>query len=610
MLPQQQADPSLPPSSRTGLCAIPGGYDINAWPIRVAPDPRETSASWLRRASHRYGLSPRAFLKALGVTKQIGSLRAAVRYTREVNATIEHQLRIQPDDLAALDEPTPLDRVTQSYLQLYHRDSFDRLRGSRFCPECLLQNPPLWHRTWQNPYLAICLHHAKVLLDACPGCGLQPFSDTGWLAHDAAPWRCPSRHPHGRQPGTATPGGPRPYCGHDLRTATSVHATPEQCAAQRSLLDLAALDSTITAACGITASADVIVHAYLDLLDALGSTETKDAASALATHLPMASRALQQPDITSGASAIAQLLSPTGPHAPIVANQDLYRRPHNPILGALQLRHYEHRLTPAAHLTFRCGAELPFYPMTTPYSDWGFLDELGITGPDGQPLQHPESAWNRDWPLLRLACHGRLRPPLDPAFIPQVLWPGAVPVLPDDSVIHAAVGALALGRIGNTRQFGMIALDLALPTSAATNVGATWRRLQRSNQWKEFLEQLDHLHRLLEESPPPINYRDRRILGNDVQLLIAALQDSAERNNLQQPGLRALRRFWELFTGGDIAYAPEPLAAAYLSVDYAEYAGAREHVDEENAALFHGAQETIHANAALPANGPLAWQPP
>ena len=80
---------------------------------------------------------------------------------------------------------------------------------------------------------------------------------------------------------------------------------------------------------------------------------------------------------------------------------------------------------------------------------------------------------------------------------------------------HVGAAALALGRTGSTRPFGLIALELGLPTGQASTVGALWRALHRGGQWQPFLTAVDALMTRLQQSPPRVNYRARRVLGDD-----------------------------------------------------------------------------------------------
>ena len=58
-----QPDPSLPQSRR--LREIPGGYDINRWPISVGIGVEEPISAWLMRIAVRYELTPARILREL-----------------------------------------------------------------------------------------------------------------------------------------------------------------------------------------------------------------------------------------------------------------------------------------------------------------------------------------------------------------------------------------------------------------------------------------------------------------------------------------------------------------------------------------------------------------
>ncbi|HEY5222340.1 MAG TPA: hypothetical protein VIJ18_04720 [Microbacteriaceae bacterium] len=71
-----------------------------------------------------------------------------------------------------------------------------------------------------------------------------------------------------------------------------------------------------------------------------------------------------------------------------------------------------------------------------------------------------------------------------------------------------------------------------------------------------------------------------------------------------------VRRFWELFTGGDIRYCRAPPG---LSPDTAQYRSFRTRAigaDAEYGTIFTDAHELLRASGGLRIQGPLVWQPP
>src|SRR5882762_535065 len=77
------AQPPEPTGGRgRSLRAIPGGYDIDRWPIAYAIRSDETIESWLARAAGRYGITPRELIAEAGVDDRVerpGRLARLVR---------------------------------------------------------------------------------------------------------------------------------------------------------------------------------------------------------------------------------------------------------------------------------------------------------------------------------------------------------------------------------------------------------------------------------------------------------------------------------------------------------------------------------------------------
>jgi hypothetical protein len=69
-----------------------------------------------------------------------------------------------------------------------------------------------------------------------------------------------------------------------------------------------------------------------------------------------------------------------------------------------------------------------------------------------------------------------------------------------------------------------------------------------------------------------------------------------------------LRRYWELFTGGDIRYAAPPFALPVQR--YNDWPTKRADIDDVHNETFRNAYELMTAANALRPSGPLTWQPP
>lgn len=112
------------------------------------------------------------------------------------------------------------------------------------------------------------------------------------------------------------------------------------------------------------------------------------------------------------------------------------------------------------------------------------------------------------------------------------------------------------------------------------------------------------LGKALARRPPWVDYRNRRLIADDLDLLDRAMATAA-------PGavsLEALRRFWELFTGRDALFAPAPLAVDVEG--HPNWAGHRDHVDADHAHPFNATFELLDRSNPLRLGRPLVWRPP
>lgn len=169
------------------------------------------------------------------------------------------------------------------------------------------------------------------------------------------------------------------------------------------------------------------------------------------------------------------LLNPAGPTTPIGPDNVLLRRKRNPLLAAIRLGSVQATLSPAAQLTFDCGNRHPRYPIR----------------------ENADRTWQR------LPEHCPALPELDPARISQVLWPGTVWARAGDTTtLASAAQAMALYKIGDTRPWTIIALDLGLPKGMATSVTQYWRQVGRDGHWPEALGALTNLKEQLRTTNP------------------------------------------------------------------------------------------------------------
>lgn len=577
------APPDPPPDPRPRPRVIPGGYDLDTPPIHITPLPGESAVSWLRRAAVRYQISPRNVLRAGGASRQISSTRAATTRITSPRNAFTTRLGLSAEERQQLRDRTDLGQALDSYARVYqHSDVRSAGTSSRFCPACLAVETSIWDKDWTNPLLAVCPDHDLLLLDRCPACQAVPYASPAWLSEPLKLWRCTART-------TAPPGTGRrvrPWCGHDLRTTPAATATSEQSRAQRLLLGLAIDPDDLIDLCGITITRQIGFDAMVELLTAALrdrgtrfldlSEPTGEIALGLADTLLV----FESADPGEAGDRLQELVLPTHRQAPITLNAATSSAK-NPLLGALQLGHHREHLTATSQLAFRTGATHPRYPL---------------------PPKTPRAAVHH----LVLPEHATTGGPLTLACIPQVIWSGTLPGLDDSDPIARAEISLLLAHLGTTRPWSHLTLDLGLPHTFHMALARRIRARRAHGTWLTLLTHLNELHERLQAHPPWPHYRHRRILADDLLLLDRALAmaDSEQR----RPELAIQRRFWELFTGGDVLFAPHPLAIP--ADQHSHWRQQRHELDNEQMKLFETAFQILDRSSPLRLGTPLSWQPP
>jgi hypothetical protein len=176
--------------------------------------------------------------------------------------------------------------------------------------------------------------------------------------------------------------------------------------------------------------------------------------------------------------------------------------------------------------------------------------------------------------------------------------------------IEAAAQAMALAKMGDVRSWKLIALDLGLPKDMSTPVTRYWRHIVRSGRWAEALASLTTLQEQLRRDPPPTDYQLRRIIADDPSRIVGALHeagfDTSSGDQCEVPDVA--RRFWEHFTGGDLAYAPPPYALPSTRIQ--RWRSKTAAIDHTYATLFRDAYECLRQANGLRPQGPLTWRPP
>ncbi|MDQ2758634.1 MAG: TniQ family protein [Actinomycetota bacterium] len=588
---------------------IPAGYDLSALPLFVDPAPGEQLCSWLVRWALRYGLPVSRLLAQVGITlPSAPAARLERQLRRRHTATLTAAAGIPalpPEpDTGATESPasrgTRLRAQVEGYLIRYHRRETPLPTSYRYCPDCLAESGGVWLAEWSQPLHTICVPHRVLLRRCCPDCGRRRFSSPAWMTHDTPAWTCSEpASPQTRQ--VRVPRTRHPVCGRDLRTTSAEPASDADLATQLRLWDLAVAaadapdgrdgqDGQDRSYGGFPASNRDVFDAALELTverfgDLRPLVRATTAPRVLLDAVAAAFQVLDQPDADAAAHVASGygLLHPAGPVTPIGPDRVLNLRPRNPLLASIRLATLHDRLSPSAQLVFRTGSSLPRYPQPQPQP------QLWRTGADQAQL----------------------------AWIPQLIWPGQLtPWIDDRDFRDRAAASMLLAKVGSTRPWRFIALDLGLPADLATSPASLVRSLKRDGTWPDVLARLDDLAGRLEQDPPPINYQARRWTAARYDDVIAAVNHTMAYLGPPHPWCTThllVELFWPVYTGGDLRLAA-PATGTLLNPDlYHQHdhdtGNAGPLSDPRLLAFFTATAATLNG-ATDNAAEPLTWQPP
>lgn len=579
---RQRADPPL--------WSVTAGYVVDRWPIAVPIGAEEAIESWLARAASRYAITPRQLIIEAGIEARLDRPIQLGRVIREHCDTLAQQLGCEPNDVGTAASEMHPNAAIVDYLIRYWSVSRPVPAGMAFCPSCLAHPDPQWKREWASLFGLACTTHSCLLVRTCPRCKEQPFATTSWLSldPDTPAYRCPNRP---RRPSGRIIQSRR--CGFDLRSIELFDLNPEAIEAhslahqlwQQYVHDPYGLVHIGDIAVTTTIAFDALCQLLDESIRIASLFEEHFHRAWLAQALRNAAHVLGAPSapIAAERADTVGLLNPGGPITPIGPDNVLLRRNRNPLLAAFRLGAVRSSLSPSSQLTFDCGHTHPRYPLR----------------------ENDNRAW------LRLPEHKPATPEMDRSRVPQVLWQGTMWGQDSfDSPLAAAAQAMALIKIGDTRSWSIIALDLGLPKDIALPVTQYWRRIVRAGLWPVVLAALTQLKEQLRLDPPPIDYQHRRIIADDTSRLSNALTDAGiHSRNQHDKHLRAVTaRFWELFTGGDIRFAAAQFA---LPTDmHHSWPATRISIDMEYTGTFETAYGWMTTANTLRPRGPLTWQPP
>lgn len=561
---------SAPAPDAPPLREIVGGYDIDRLPIHVPRFQDESLEGWLRRLSRRYQVTPRDVLTHLGVAPHPQALpKLEILTAHHPEAFI--QAGLEPETLPSRCSPlgaalATLDEDFAVGILGLPRPRWRR--AARFCPRCLTMSGK-WTDTWHHPYHVVCVRHGLVLETRCPTCGALPFHTPTWMTSTGPIDSCAD---------FTAPKGLRYRCRCATRfaTVTPEPADDELLAAQRWLWDIltAFHQGDPVQLIGLWVDPRTAYNAAAEIITQNTAIRKTCPSAPEEQGLRLAHRILSQPSVAAAAqvSLTVEGFDPTDGIAPFAPRSAATKRPRNAVAVAVSLQRQQGHIALGAELEFRIGTAAPCYP----------------------------PAWNVKTPPLTVTA---ARPELPLASIPTTLWPGALTLGDADLDTHLnlttptgrAFAALALARLGSSRPWRLLALNLALPAHMAPLCARHWRTISNAGHWPAYVHAVADLFDQLHHHPPPIDYERRRFTAQpDLILKEARRATSTHRRAAPPVGTYALA-LWSTYTQTDTAFAPTELTPSSPNTDR----------PSPSQVLTQSA-----ARLGMPPAEPLTWEPP
>ncbi|MEV0028969.1 TniQ family protein [Nocardia sp. NPDC050793] len=482
-------------------------------PIRVAPIEGEALDSWLFTIAHRTKTTWADLLTALAPAgpqppEQMRTRGNCIVYlypaeTEAIAAAtgITDTAVVDAMTLARFDG-TALS-INRDRRMVIHGFPWGRSRGSRYCPQCLIDSGGRWQLQWRLGWVFACLTHHCLLVDDCPHClQVLQLKTVGGMAIP--------RPSHCTRPAPGATGIAAPRCDGALAIAHTVHLPANHPAlrAQQVILDVI---TSGTGSFGVYADRPLPARTVLSDVRAV-ARRVLDYASVehLSACLPADLVAVydstggepQQTRMTGLASPARAVTTAIG----VTAALDALTAPDIPTAGArlrwlISLSRTKHQAMNASSATgwgngtsailaaVQLSALVPFMDVS---------DVLRYRSHTAMP-RHPQREDTSAIPDHR---------------VPTLLWPQwalrfAVPTCGYSQIRRALPAAMLV--VGSRRTL-TAAIALTEARMLPSGVSRCLRLLRNSLQWNAVLTALTRLSDYLSAHDIPIDYRRRRSL--------------------------------------------------------------------------------------------------
>ena len=152
---------------------------------RVEPYPNELFTSWLARNATINYLQTPTFVNCYfpEYKHKLLSTDADVYVDREIAANFARRMLLKTEDIfetslrsyaGYLVETVSSNNRNNLISPVKIRGKYPRLKGLRYCPECLKEKE-YFRKEWRLSFYSVCPKHGRFLVDSCPECGEPVF---------------------------------------------------------------------------------------------------------------------------------------------------------------------------------------------------------------------------------------------------------------------------------------------------------------------------------------------------------------------------------------------------------------------------------------------------
>jgi hypothetical protein len=147
-------------------------YRPRTLPLRVAPASGEAVDSWLAALARRHNVAFCDLLESLGLCTAPSNISWWLWLPPQARHRIAQVTGVDTDNVRAMTLHRYLDAAQLEANYGPPKNAlWIRSSGSRFCPDCLRDNPGCSRLSWRLNWHFACIEHRRLLTQNCPQCG-------------------------------------------------------------------------------------------------------------------------------------------------------------------------------------------------------------------------------------------------------------------------------------------------------------------------------------------------------------------------------------------------------------------------------------------------------